>query len=62
VKEKRGTRFGDPLEMVTAEKQRRIRQAAETWLASRPELAQLRVGFDVIAVRGGRLQRVPQAF
>ncbi len=62
VKEKRGTRFGDPLEMVTAEKQRRIRQAAETWLAAHPELARLRIGFDVIAVREGRLERVPQAF
>jgi len=62
VKEKRGARFGDPLEMVTAEKQRRLRRAAETWLASRPELAALRVGFDVIAVRDGRVQRVPQAF
>jgi Holliday junction resolvase-like predicted endonuclease len=62
VKEKRGTRYGDPLEMVTPEKQRRIRQAAETWLASRPELGTLRIGFDVIAVRDGRLQRLPQAF
>ena len=62
VKEKRGARFGDPLEMITAEKQRRLRQAAETWLASRPELGALRVGFDVIAVRDGRVQRVPQAF
>ena len=62
VKEKRGSRFGDPLEMITAEKQRRLRQAAETWLASRPELAGLRVGFDVIAVRDGRVERVPQAF
>jgi putative endonuclease len=62
VKEKRGNRFGDPLEMVTPEKQRRLRQAAGTWLAARPELAALSVGFDVIAVRDGRLQRVPQAF
>jgi putative endonuclease len=62
VKEKRGARFGDPLEMVTAEKQRRLHRAAESWLASRPELARLAVGFDVIAVRDGRLQRVPQAF
>jgi putative endonuclease len=62
VKEKRGSRFGDPLEMVTAEKRRRLRRAAETWLATRPELAQLAVGFDVIAVRDGRVQRVPQAF
>ena len=62
VKEKRGTRFGDPLEMVTAEKRRRLRRAAEAWLGARPELSRLAVGFDVIAVREGRVQRVPQAF
>jgi putative endonuclease len=62
VKEKRGSRFGDPLEMLTAEKQQRLRRAAETWLGARPELARLAVGFDVIAVREGRLQRVPDAF
>jgi putative endonuclease len=62
VKEKRGTRFGDPLEMVTAEKQRRLRRAAAAWLAARPELGRLVVGFDVIAVRDGRVQRLPQAF
>ena len=62
VKEKRGLRFGDPLEMLTAEKQRRLRRAAEAWLGARPELARLAVGFDVIAVREGRLQRIPQAF
>ena len=62
VKEKRGSRFGDPLEMVTAEKQRRLRRAAEAWLAARPELKGLRVGFDVFAVHDGRVRRVPQAF
>jgi putative endonuclease len=62
VKEKRGPRFGDPLEMITAEKQCRLRRAAEAWLAGRPELARLRVGFDVIAIREGRLSRLPQAF
>ena len=62
VKEKRGPRFGDPLEMVTAEKQRRVRQAAAVWLAGRPELAELRVGFDVVAVREGRVVRVRDAF
>ena len=48
--------------MVTAEKQRRLRRAAEAWLAVRPELGRLAVGFDVIAVRDGRVRRVPQAF
>jgi putative endonuclease len=62
VKEKRGEGFGDPLEMVTAEKQRRIRRAAEAWLAGRPELERLELGFDVVAVRGRRVERVPEAF
>jgi putative endonuclease len=62
VKEKGGRGFGDPLEMVTAEKQRRLRRAASSWLAARPELDGLVVGFDVIAVRGGRLERVANAF
>jgi putative endonuclease len=62
VKAKRGTRFGDPLEMLTEEKRRRLRRAAEAWLAARPEYERLAVGFDVIAVRDGRVQRVPQAF
>jgi len=54
--------LGDPLEMITAEKGRRLRRAAETWLNARPELGGLAVGFDVIAVRDGRVQRIPQAF
>jgi putative endonuclease len=62
VKEKKSARFGDPLEMLTVETQRRLRRAAEAWLGARPELGRLAVGFDVIAVRDGRVQRVPQAF
>jgi putative endonuclease len=62
VKEKLGERFGDPLEMVGAEKQRRLRRAAETWLAAHPELAPLTATFDVVAVREGRLERVADAF
>jgi putative endonuclease len=62
VKSKNGERFGDPLEMVDPEKQRRIRQAAETWLAKHPELAGLEASFEVVAVRGDRLERVRQAF
>ena len=62
VKEKRGPNYGDPLEMVTAEKQRRVRCAAEAWLAIRPELGGLRLGFDVVAVRPDGLQRVEDAF
>jgi Holliday junction resolvase-like predicted endonuclease len=62
VKEKRSSRFGDPVEMITAEKRRRLRRAAEAWLGARPELGRLAAGFDVIAVRDGRIQRLPQAF
>ncbi len=62
VKEKRGEWFGDPLEMVDDEKQRRLRLAADSWLARHPEAVGLRVSFDVMAVRGGRLERVAEAF
>jgi putative endonuclease len=62
VKEKRGPRYGDAVEAVTPEKQRRVVRAAETWLAARPELDGLAVGFDVVAVRDGRLERLPDAF
>ncbi len=62
MKSKAGDGFGDPLEMVTAEKVRRVRRAAEAWLAARPELAPLRVRFDVLTERSGRLEHVPDAF
>ena len=62
VKEKRGPHFGDPAEMVSPEKQRRVRRAAETWLAARPELGGLDVAFDVVAVREGKLRRIADAF
>ena len=62
VKEKSGERFGDPLEMVDDEKQRRLRLAADAWLARHSETAGLEVSFDVIAVRGGQLERVAEAF
>jgi putative endonuclease len=62
VKEKAGERFGDPLEMVDEEKQRRLRRAAASWLAAHPEAAGLRMSFEVMAVRGRRLERVPEAF
>jgi Holliday junction resolvase-like predicted endonuclease len=48
--------------MVDAEKQRRLRRAAEAWLAAHPEAAGLAVSFDVIAVQDGRLRRLAEAF
>ena len=62
VKEKRAGRHGDPLAMVAPEKQRRIRRAAETWLAAHPEHASILAAFDVVAVRDGRFERVERAF
>jgi putative endonuclease len=62
VKSKSSADFGDPLEMVTAEKARRVRHAAETWLGIHEEARGLGVRFDVIAERAGRLEHVPDAF
>jgi putative endonuclease len=54
--------FGAPADTVSSEKQRRLRRAAEAWLAGRPELDDLDVTFDVVADRGGRLERIAHAF
>ena len=62
VKTKGGGRYGDPFEMVTAEKQRRLRRAAEAWLAVNADQAELELGFEVVAFRSGRLERLEQAF
>jgi putative endonuclease len=62
VKAKGGPNLGDPLEMVTAEKQRRLRRTVEAWLASHPECAGLEARFDVVAIRQGRVERVANAF
>jgi putative endonuclease len=62
VKSKSGPRYGDPVEAVGEEKQRRVRRAAETWLAARPELDGCVIAFDVVAVRGRRLERLADAF
>jgi putative endonuclease len=62
VKSRADESFGDPLELVTAEKARRVRRAASAWLA-RPRDAQgLAVRFDVIAEWAGRIEHLPDAF
>jgi putative endonuclease len=58
VKGKTGPRFGDPLEMVDAEKLRRLERAAEAWLARHPAHLGLECRFEVVAVRPGGLERV----
>jgi putative endonuclease len=62
VKSKAGKGYGDPAEMVSAEKMRRVRRAAEAWLARHPECGGCEVRFDVVAVRGRRLERLGDAF
>jgi putative endonuclease len=62
VKSKSGEEYGDPAEMVTAEKVRRLRRAGEVWLARHPECAHCVVRFDVVAVRGRRLECIRAAF
>jgi putative endonuclease len=62
VKGKGGERYGDPLEMVGPEKQRRLRRAAEAWLGAHPDLADLEMTFEVVAERAGKLERVRAAF
>jgi putative endonuclease len=62
VKEKRSAAYGDPVEAVTEEKRRRVRRAAEAWLAANPQSHGLQVGFDVVAVSAGRLERLADAF
>lgn len=61
VKSKRGLAYGDPLEAAGPAKARRVRRTAETWLATRPELAHLDVAFEVAAVRGASVTRVSLA-
>jgi putative endonuclease len=61
VKEKGGEGFGHPLEMIDAEKSRRVRRAAAGWLAAHPELAGLDVVLEAAGVRGRRVERVPLA-
>jgi putative endonuclease len=57
-----GDVFGGAIGAVGAEKQRRVRRAAQAWLADHPECAALDVGFDVVAVDAGRLERLGDAF
>jgi putative endonuclease len=58
VKARSGSEYGAPWEAVGPEKERRLRRAAEGWIARNPELRELEVACEVVAVRGRRLDRV----
>jgi putative endonuclease len=62
VKAKGGAERGDPLEMVTPEKVRRLRQAAEAWLVANPDALGCEARFDAAAERKGKLEIVSDAF
>lgn len=57
VKARSGPGYGHPWEAVGPEKERRVRRAAESWLARNPELRELEVACEVVAVRGRRIER-----
>jgi hypothetical protein len=59
VKARAGAGYGDPWEAVGPEKERRLRRAAEGFLARNPALLGLEIAFEVAAVRGRRIERVP---
>ena len=62
VKGKSGTGFGDPLEMVTPEKVRRVRRAAAAWLAANPSTAAVRSDSTSSPRAARKLERLAQAF
>ena len=62
VKQRGREDFGAPFEHVGTEKQRRVRRAAEAWLATHPELDGLEVSFDVVSVGPDGLRRTRDAF
>jgi putative endonuclease len=62
VKEKTGTGFGDPLEMIDGVKLAHIRRASVRWLAAHPELARLDLGCEAVGVSPAGLVRVPLEF
>jgi putative endonuclease len=59
VKARSGEGYGDPREAVGPEKERRLRRAAEIWLARNSTLLDLDITFEVVGVRGRRIERVP---
>jgi putative endonuclease len=59
VKARSGDCFGDPLDAVGPEKARRVRRAAEGFLARHPELRGLEVALEAVAVRARGIERTP---
>ena len=62
VKQRGREDFGAPFEHVGAEKQRRVRRAAEAWLAAHPQHDGLDTSFEVVSVGPSGLRRTRDAF
>jgi putative endonuclease len=62
VKSRRGPGFGGAAGAVDAEKRRRVRRAARVWLSRNPQQPYVRVGFEVVALDGGSMRRIPATF
>ena len=62
VKMRSRSDFGDAIEVVGPEKQRRLRHAADCWLAIHPELEELEMSFDIVGIDAGGIERVRDAF
>jgi len=61
VKERARDLFGGGIGAVNAEKRRRVRRAAASWLQAHPETAALEIRFEVAAVTDGRVERLQLA-
>lgn len=59
VKEKQGDAYGHPLEMIDAEKARRVHAAAWAWYAAHPEASGLELVVEAAGVRGRTVECVP---
>ena len=57
VKRRSSGGFGGAVGAVDAEKRRNVRRAARIWLTRNPQPGNVQIGFEVVAVQGGRLQR-----
>jgi putative endonuclease len=59
VKAKGGPGFGDPIEMITPEKMRRLRAAADLWLVRHADCTGLEIGYEAVAITPAGLRRIP---
>jgi len=58
VKERACDRFGGGVAAVNAEKRRKVRRAAASWLQAHPETASLEIRFEVVSVSDSRVERL----